>query len=93
MPGRKSGRYSSLSSQREGEAATIRSVTPELLGELVIEVVAIGDAVLIGQTRDGTAVRIILMSGDEKTSEYLATAPDVDDFCKRVSEHLRNTFT
>lgn len=61
--------------------------TPEI-GELVAAVLGIGDAVLFGVTRDGSAVRVILMSGDERESEYCGSADDLIAFAKSVSQHI-----
>jgi hypothetical protein len=66
--------------------------TPEI-GELVAAVLSIGDACLFGVTRDGSAVRVILMSGDDRESEYFGNAADLIDYARGVASHVRETYT
>lgn len=86
-------RYADFTDGSSDEKSFLADITPELLGELVVAVLNVGDAVLFGVTRNGGAVRVILMSGDEKSSTYLNSATDVDAFAKRVTQHLRETYT
>ena len=89
----KKSRYGHLSDGVPTEGGILKDVNPELLGEMITAVLSVGDAVLCGITRDGGSVRIILMSGDEKTSTYLKSAAEVDDYCKRVASHVREMLT
>lgn len=93
MPKVRSGRYAGIGKADSSESDTIVAASPELLGELVQSVLRVGDAVLFGVTKDGGSVRVILMSGDEKTSEYLSSADDLDTFCRKVSQHITDNLT
>ncbi len=86
MPRGKSSRYGSLSGEDIGEKTTIADIHAERLGDMVKAVLAIGDAVLIATTKDGGSVRVILMSGDDKTSTYLTSGTAVNEFCMRVRD-------
>jgi hypothetical protein len=59
------------------------------IGEMVAAVLSIGDACLFGVTRDGSAVRLILMSGDDRESEYFGDAESLLDFARHVASHIR----
>jgi hypothetical protein len=85
------GRYASIGDGDGSGKLAIDAIESERLGDMVKAVLGIGDAVLFGITRDGGSVRIILMSGDEKQSEYLASAPEVTAFCRTVKDHITNT--
>jgi hypothetical protein len=87
------GRYDLFTDKGPGDKSILAKATPELIGELVTSVLGVGDAVLFGVTRDGGSVRVILMSGDEKSSQYFSDPGELDDFCKRVSQHVRDTFS
>ncbi len=87
------GRYSSIGDSNGSGKLAIDAIGSENIGDMVKAVLQVGDAVLFGITRDGGSVRVILMSGDEKQSEYLASSVEMDTFCKRVWEHITNTLT
>lgn len=55
---------------------------PEALGTLARSVLRAGDALLIGCTRDGSAVRVILFDGDDKHSEYFGDDASLEEWCK-----------
>jgi hypothetical protein len=89
MPSRPSSRYGNLGTPGKKGKNPAADANPELIGELVQAVLSVGDAVLFGVTRDGGAVRTILMSGDEKTSVYHATGEELDAFAKQLAIDLR----
>lgn len=89
----KSTRYANLRGETRPEATWYLQADHEAIGAMVAQVLATGDAVLFGITRDKTAVRVILMSGDEKTSEYLSTAEELTDYCQRVAQHIAKYLT
>lgn len=91
MPGKRTGRYAGIGKSNDGENRILDECTPELLGDLVVAMLRAGDAILFGITRDGGSVRVILMSGDEKTSEYLSTGTELDTFAKNVKDHITKT--
>lgn len=91
MPGKRSGRYSGIGKSNDSESRVLDECTPELLGDLAVAVLRAGDAILFGVTRDGGSVRVILMSGDEKTSEYLSSGAELDAFARNVRDHITKT--
>jgi hypothetical protein len=82
-------RYRSYGDKPGNVVAPAAGAAPELLGELVQAVLSVGDAILYGVTKDGGAVRVILMSGTEKTSLYFTSSEALDAFCKQVAVDLR----
>lgn len=91
MPQRRNGRYAHLGTDTTSAEAVTEGADPEAIGDLVRAVLAAGDAVLFGITRDGGSARIILMSGDERTSVYLKSPAEIDTYCRTVRDHVRNT--
>jgi hypothetical protein len=89
MPSRTQSRYGAYGESGKKAQNPATEANPELIGELVQAVLAVGDAVLFGITRDGGAVRTILMSGDDKTSVYHASGAELDAFAKQVAIDLR----
>jgi hypothetical protein len=87
------GRYQLFAEPTAEGGSLVLEINPELVGELVQQVLNVGDALLFGVTRDGGSIRVILMSGDEKVSHYLSDARSFDDFAKRVTQHLRDTYS
>jgi hypothetical protein len=93
MAGRGKGRYADFAGGDSGKASPVPNITAEYIGDMVKAVIGAGDAVLIAATKDGGAVRITLMSGDEKQTTYLATAELVDEFAQGVTQHVTKYLT
>lgn len=93
MPQRRNSRYGHLGAGDNGDHRTLDDADPEAIGDLVRAVLTAGDAVLFGVTKDAGSVRVILMSGDEKTSQYLNSAEKLNAFCRTVTQHVRENLT
>lgn len=90
MPAKSTGnRYASLSTGATPNKSLLDDIDPDQLGEMIVNVLRAGDAVLFGVTRDGTAIRVMLMSGGDKSSEYFGEADKLHQFCKRVGDHIQ----
>jgi hypothetical protein len=84
--GGKYGKWTEASDKIED--TLILGCDSELMGDLVKAVLHEGDAVLFGVTRDGGSIRVILMSGDDKSSKYFTSAEELAVFCKDISQTL-----
>lgn len=93
MPGAKNGRYGHLSTKATEVKTWWNDADESAIGDCVKKVLDAGDAILFGRTRDGGAVRIILMSGDEKASEYVTSAEQLTTYVGLVTSHIERTLS
>lgn len=93
MAKRSGSRYGNLGGDDRSGGNPAAEASPELIGELVAAVVSIGDAILFGATRDGGAIRVVLMSGEERESVYADTGEKLDTLCRTVRDHITNNHT
>lgn len=82
------GRYTALAAQPQGDPDWYSSDSAQL-GDAVLNVARLGDAVLISATSDGGALRVLIMADDSRHSHYCANAAEVDqltDVLQKISE-------
>lgn len=82
------GRYAPL---RSNNAATrgplaLADVEPELVRDVIGEVLMKGDAMMFGQTKDGGAVCIVMYSSDAVDKLYCATAGELQDALQGIRD-------
>lgn len=96
MPARSStrqDRYGTGNRRQDSAKFAWSEMSDPAIGEMIASVLSLGDACLFGVTRDGSAVRLILMSGDDRESEYFGDAESLLDFARHVASHIRENHT
>lgn len=59
-----------------------------LLGEAAFNIATLGDALLIGATSDGGAIKFIVFHGSEKISRYAADAAEANAILSALAKAL-----
>lgn len=73
-----SSRYGGLKSDSSPtDYASWEDAEPEELWRTVTAIVRAGDAVTLGRTRDGGALSLVILSGDERIRRYARGADEV----------------
>lgn len=57
-----------------------------LLGEAALHAATMGDALLIGATSDGGALKILVFHGSQKIARYAATAAEADEILGLIAK-------
>jgi hypothetical protein len=68
-----------------GEVVEIDSVSPELVGHVIIRIVLSGGAFFIGTTSDGGAVKVTVYDGGEKEAKFLHSSAELETFFRRLA--------
>ena len=89
-PRKSTDRYGLTKNGRSKEPFEFAQLSTEELGEFIAAVLSMGDAVLFGVTQDESAVRVMLMSGDERVSEYFGTPNALIAWTRGISQHIAN---
>lgn len=80
-----SSRYARLASASpRKDAATWEEADADELWRTIYEVTGAGDALMFGRTRDGGAVTLVVLSGDERVRQYATGAEEISELLKRV---------
>lgn len=64
-------------------------VKTELLAEAVLGLLSLGKGIMLGTTRDGTAIALTLYDGDNKSRKYIGDAIDFDDAMSVIVDGVR----
>lgn len=87
-----SSRYASLGGDKpSAEKATWEDAEAESLWRTIVAVTDAGDAVTLGRTRDGGAVSLVILSGDDRIREYAHGAEEIEALLARVRVALEAT--
>lgn len=88
QPGGPGGsRYARMASDSpRKDAASWEDADAEELWRTICEVTSAGDALMFGRTRDGGAVTVVVLSGDERVRNYATGAEEIADVLKRLRE-------
>lgn len=82
-------RYQRLSdSATRPELASWEDADPDELWRTITAIVNAGDAVTLGRTRDGGALSLVILSGDERVRRYARGAEEVEQLLREIRETL-----
>lgn len=70
----------------KGKEIAWAEISPEIVGEAVIAVLAGGDAIMCSTTSDGGAMRVTLFEGPDRRHEYLTTPAEIDELMRAISQ-------
>lgn len=84
-PEASNGRYAALGAARTDKPGW-HDLDPTMLGETARSVAIVGDAILIGATSDGGALKIVLFHGDAKRALYAPSATEADDLIRQIGQ-------
>lgn len=87
--GAASSRYQRLSdSAARQELASWEDADPDELWRTITAIVNAGDAVTLGRTRDGGALSLVILSGDDRVRRYAHGADEVEQLLREIRETL-----
>lgn len=82
-------RYQRLSSgAARPELATWEDADADELWRTITAIVNAGDAVTLGRTRDGGALSLVILSGDDRIRRYAHGAEEVEQLLREIRETL-----
>lgn len=79
------GRYAALGASRADKPGW-HDLDPTMLGETALSVATVGDAILIGATSDGGALKIVVFHGDTKRALYAPSATEADELIRQIGQ-------
>lgn len=80
-------RYARMASDSpRKDAASWEEAEAQDLWRTVCEVTSAGDALMFGRTRDGGALVLTVLSGEERVRNYASNAEEIADLLKRLRE-------
>jgi hypothetical protein len=82
-------KYATLAPTNGKSKSLAEALDSHVMGELTIQVLKAGDAILWGMTKDGGALRVILMEGDTKVSHYHDDAEALTTWAEALTANLR----
>lgn len=87
-----SARYAALRGSKPiGDKASWEEADADLLWRVVTAVTEAGDAITLGKTRDGGAVSLTVLSGEERIRLYAHGEDEVAEMLASVMRSLENT--
>lgn len=87
-----SSRYARIgSNQPRNDLATWEDAAQEALWRTVLAVTNAGDAITFGRTRDGGAVSVVILSGDERIRKYARGEEEIDALLTEIRTALEAT--
>lgn len=85
------GRYDRVARRpARAASATWEDAEADTLWRTVCEVTAAGDALTLSVTRDGGAVVLTVLSGDERVREYAHNADEIAELLQLVRESVQS---
>lgn len=85
-------RYGSVrNSPSSQDAATWEDADQEELWRTITAIVNAGDAVTLGRTRDGGALSLVILSGDERIRRYARGADEIHSLLVDIRTSLEAT--
>ena len=86
---RKSGNgYSNIGSGGAQRVASIAGANGERLIDVLERLFEVGDAMFLSRTRNGSAIRVQVYSGDDKPDWYVGSADDFDALMLELRTYL-----
>jgi uncharacterized protein YcgI (DUF1989 family) len=86
------GRYGSLGADKPStEMASWEDADQEEIWRTIIAVTNAGDGITLSKTRDGGALSIVLLSGDQRVRLYARGADEVSERLKEIRVQLEAT--
>lgn len=80
-------RYARVAQKKPGaQEASWEDAEQETVWRVVLEVTTKGDAVMFGRTRDGGAVVLTVLSGDDRVRQYATGAEEIAELLRLVRE-------
>ena len=87
--GTSGSRYQRLSdSTARAELASWEDADPDELWRTITAIVNAGDAVTLGRTRDGGALSLVILSGDDRVRRYARGTKEVEQLLREIRETL-----
>lgn len=87
--GNPGSRYQRISdSATRAELASWEEADPDQLWRTVTDIVNAGDAVTLGRTRDGGALSLVILSGDDRVRRYARGAEEIEHLLREIRETL-----
>ena len=87
--GASGARYQRISdSAARAELATWEDADPDELWRTITAIVGAGDAVTLGRTRDGGALSLVILSGDERIRRYARGTEELSQLLGEIRETL-----
>jgi hypothetical protein len=81
------GRYDRVASSASHKAvATWEEADPDTVWRTICEVTEAGDALTFSRTRDGGAVTLTVLSGDQRVRQYATGAEEIAELLQLVRE-------
>ncbi len=62
--------------------------SPEIIGEAVLAVLEMGDAVMFSTTSDGGACRLTIFEADGKHHRYVKDGAELEEVCRGISQSI-----
>lgn len=89
---RKSGNgYANIGRSNSERSADIADANAERFLDVVHKLLTVGDGLFLSRTRDGSAIRVQIFSGDDKQSWYVPNADEFDALMGEISSYLDKT--
>src|SRR5690348_252043 len=87
--GNPGSRYQRLSdSAARAELASWEDADADELWRTITAIVNAGDAVTLGRTRDGGALSLVILSGDDRVRRYARGTEEVEQLLREIRETL-----
>jgi hypothetical protein len=93
MPARGNSRYAHLGSASKGDDGLVANIDAEGAGDAIKAVLNAGDCILISATKGQQAIRVVLMSGDQKDPFYLNSSEEANQFFSNLTTTITKYLT